>query len=310
MNLLPPEVQCFYRVLRALLAYTNEQRHVLPNLNSRAVLSGAFSASEGRKLGDALWADNSLLESFIAQNPAHLSPQELDIATGWQHRVAGDFVVVRHLKAYTVFLASREPRAYGVVGLLTPLSELLRWPLPALVRGVLLPFGDRITYDGVLTTHSILFGPGVRRGLNSSYRRAKERWGIITSLLPPKTPPSREQVCRDVRARNARVLDVFRRELYGSRLSTEAADRHIAVARAFASEYLPAMDPPRLLVNVTAADVRAYLTDRPPREARGILRSLERLVRFLYDSERMDPDIAEPLLALLSSYRRGVAGLA
>ena len=51
-----------------------------------------------------------------------------------------------------------------------------------MVQTVLLPFKDQIVYDGLLTSYSISFGPGIRRSLNESFKEAKARHGIVTSL--------------------------------------------------------------------------------------------------------------------------------
>ena len=76
-----------------------------------------------------------------------------------------------------------------------------------LAETVLLPFKGMIVYDGLMSSYRISFGPGIRRRLNESFKEAKARHGIVTSLpmskepLPAKAPkakpvpkpPSKEQ---------------------------------------------------------------------------------------------------------------------
>jgi hypothetical protein len=84
--------------------------------------------------------------------------------------------------------------AYGVLALSQPFEELVGPYLPVLTHTVLLPFKGMIVYDGLMTSYRISFGPGIRRSLNESFKEAKARHGIVTSLpmskepLPPKTP--------------------------------------------------------------------------------------------------------------------------
>ena len=47
---------------------------------------------------------------------------------------------------------------------------------------MLLPFKDKIIYDGLLGRYNIFFGGGTRRRLQESYGVAKERLGIVTAL--------------------------------------------------------------------------------------------------------------------------------
>ena len=42
----------------------------------------------------------------------------------------------------------------------------------------------KIVYDGLMSAYSITFGPGIRRSLNESYKKAKAVFGIVTSLPP------------------------------------------------------------------------------------------------------------------------------
>src|SRR5262249_9837997 len=101
------------------------------------------------------------------------------------------------LKNYTVFLSTGDPpSAYGVLALSQPFEDLVGPYLPVFVQTVLLPFRDKIVYDGLLTSYNISFGPGIRRSLNESYQEAKARHGIITSLpmserapVPAARPP-------------------------------------------------------------------------------------------------------------------------
>jgi hypothetical protein len=52
----------------------------------------------------------------------------------------------------------------------------------------LLPVKGQIVYDGLLNSYNISFGPGIRRSLNESFKEAKERLGIVTTLPIRETP--------------------------------------------------------------------------------------------------------------------------
>jgi hypothetical protein len=59
-----------------------------------------------------------------------------------------------------------------------------------MVETALLPFKDKIIYDGLLSSPgpAIAFGPGIRGMLNETYQQAKDRHGIVTTLPLAKTP--------------------------------------------------------------------------------------------------------------------------
>ncbi len=59
---------------------------------------------------------------------------------------------------------------------------------------MLLPFKNRIVYDGLLATYRVTFRPGIKRSLNDCFKETKNRQGIVTSLPSPalETLPTRK----------------------------------------------------------------------------------------------------------------------
>ena len=190
MNLSNEESALFFKLWFSLLAYANRHLQVVPG-----IVEPEDILDEPReqvvKIRDALVKHPELLESYIRENPATLPPEELAVVSSWRHWVSGDFFVVRFLKPYAVFLSSKEPgHLYGVISLYDPLEKVLGGgPVPIYVRVLLLPFRQRIIYDGIIVFHSIYFGPGFRASLNDTYNELKEREGIIEQLTDSSGRP-------------------------------------------------------------------------------------------------------------------------
>src|SRR5258708_3846285 len=198
MLLEPQDVELFFRLHRSLMFFVNQRLKVVPDDIANADAFAALSPQVRLKVRDALNAHVELIESFVGENPAHLSDDELDIVRSWRHLVAGRFYVFRELTKYTVFLTTTDPAiAYGVLALSQPFEELIGPYLPVLTQTVLLPFKGMIVYDGLMSSYNISFGPGIRRSLSEGFREAKPRHGIVTSLpmsatpLPPKAPKAK-----------------------------------------------------------------------------------------------------------------------
>ena len=187
--------------------FVNRRLQVISNRLSSPDAFAVLPPEPRAEVRDALNANLELIEEFVAENPAHLPDDELDIVRSWRHLVAGQFYIFRELKKHTVFLSTSSPAiAYGVLALSQPFEELTGPNLPTLTRTVLLPFKGVIVYDGLLASYNISFGPGIRRRLGQEYKEAKATHGIVTSLpvskvpLPPKAtkpkpipkPPTRE----------------------------------------------------------------------------------------------------------------------
>jgi Domain of unknown function (DUF6398) len=194
----PQDVALFFRLHWTLMFFVNQHLKVIPDNPAGPEEFAALSPEVRLKVRDALNGKLDLIESFVAENPAHFSEDELDIIRSWRHLVAGTFYVFRKLAKYTVFLSNSNPAvAYGVLALSEPFEDLIGPNLPIMVKAVLLPFKGMIVYDGMMSAYSISFGPGIRRSLNESFKEAKLRHGIVTSLpmsdkpLPRKAPRSK-----------------------------------------------------------------------------------------------------------------------
>jgi hypothetical protein len=189
MLLSTQDVVLFFKLHLALMIFVNQRLQVIPDNLAIPEDFAALSPEIRLKLRDAFLKHTDLIPAFVGDNPAHLSEEELAIVRSWQHLVHGKFYLFRELKNCTVFLSTdKQPVAYGVLALSQPFEELVGPFLPVLTETVLLPFKDRIVYDGLLNRYNISFGSGIRRTLNESYKEAKARHGIVTSLPMPEQP--------------------------------------------------------------------------------------------------------------------------
>jgi hypothetical protein len=183
MLLKTEDAKQFFRLHGTLMLFVNQRLNVIPKTVATPEDFVDLMREGGVKLRAALNGKLDLIESFVDENPAHLPEDELDIVRSWRHLVAGRFYVFRELKKYTVFLTTTEPAiAYGVLGLSQPIEDLIGPFLPVMTQTVLLPFKGKIVYDGLMSSYNISFGPGIRRSLNKSFKEAKLRHGIVTTL--------------------------------------------------------------------------------------------------------------------------------
>lgn len=192
-QLAPDEVQLFFKLHWSLMIYVNDQLGIVPDISSPAMFS-ALSPEMRVQVRDALVKQPKLIDRFVDENLFGLTDEERSIVQSWQHFVAGRFFIFRHLKHYTIFLDEQQEAAYGVLALSDPFEELIGASLPVLVETVLLPFRDKIVYDGLLKEFNISWGGGSKRSLNETYKSVKEKVGIVTSLpAKPAATSSRQR---------------------------------------------------------------------------------------------------------------------
>jgi len=182
MKLSRDDAAYFFLLYSSVLAYTNRQLNILPGIGTAEEVA-RLPQQDVVKLREEFHGKVELLTRYLDENPGGFSPEDLEIVASWRQRASGDFYILRHLKAYTVFASEKPTHLYGVLGLEQPIQDVLHGaPLPVRVRAVLLPFRERIIYDGFMGIYRITFGPGIRRDFNETYRRLKDSEGIIESL--------------------------------------------------------------------------------------------------------------------------------
>ncbi len=182
--ILPDEdVKLFYKLNWGLLLYVNRKYYIIPGLNVPD-FRGQKMEHIG-KLHEKLYSNPQLIASFVAENPQKFNEEELGIIKGWKNFVKDGFVVMSHLDEYSVFLKTdKDPKASGVLGLYDEIEVFTPF-LPMFVETTLLPFRGKIVYCGVISPHNVYMGPGIRKGFQVDYERAKSRYGIILSLDTP-----------------------------------------------------------------------------------------------------------------------------
>lgn len=197
MKLPPEDVKLFYKLMWPLQFYVNQQRQILPHVDSLEAYM-ACPQEDKLQVRNALYENIDLVDAFVAENPAHLSADELAIVQNWKRFVSGDFYIVRFLKKAAIFVDSKDPpQAYAVLGLTDSLEDVFygRKP-PILIQTVLLPFKGCIIYDGLLNFYNIFFGSGIRGNLKEIYMAAKQNDRIIETLEPERQPPKKKRAPR------------------------------------------------------------------------------------------------------------------
>ncbi len=188
MQLSNGEIDLFYELYRPLLIYTNKKFGIIKGLNTAEDIR-KLSFQEIDKVRTMKYKNPEIFDSFIAENPSNFSTDKLQMIRTWKNFVQGEFFICRYLKNYTAFLEAQAlSRVYGVLALTTLFKEMVGPSLPVMVEITLLPFKDKIIYDGIFFKRSIHFGSGIRRTINDAYQKSKSVYGAITSL-PFESPP-------------------------------------------------------------------------------------------------------------------------
>lgn len=190
MNLSREDAQLFFKLFLALLAYTNRQHNIVPEVITSDDIR-RLTTQQTAAIRDQVYAHPEILTRYLDENPHHFTPEELNIVASWQHRVSGKFYLMRSLKKYAVFMSTENPvHIYGVLGIFDPFEVMVQGrPLPVYFETTLLPFKTKIIYDGIILPYRVSFGKGIRTSLDAQYNRLKRNEGIIEQLVSSEGAP-------------------------------------------------------------------------------------------------------------------------
>jgi hypothetical protein len=181
MKLLPEEATLFYKLLFHLQYYVlinsddNKQ-----NISKKEYI--AFPVNKKMKYRNDLWSNNDWIDKYVNLNPDNFVEEELEIIEKWKNRVNDKFFIERCLKKYAVFI-SGQSKVYGVVGITEDIDEIISPnEIPAYIETVLLPFKNKIIYDGLFSRYAMSFGRGIREMFKETYNKAKVENQIILKL--------------------------------------------------------------------------------------------------------------------------------
>ena len=194
MQISQADAALFFKLMPALQTFANQRFKIIKDLNSVEQYQN-ISNEKRAKLRNAVYKKPELIDEFVRENPFGLPPDEIAIISGWKNFVAGNFFIDRLLKKYAIFIGN--DKVYGVLALAEPLQVVLGgMPFPAYVKTVLLPFKDKIIYDGLLEGYNVIFGRGISGSMANTYRAAKQQGKIIESLDPDWQPSEKKTTIR------------------------------------------------------------------------------------------------------------------
>ena len=133
------------------------------------------------KCRDQLNKHPYLLENYIKSYSKSLHSEQIKIIEGFKQKIKGDFIILKCLKENAVFIDIDEKKVYMVKALNDRFDELFDF-FPVYCNATLLPFNNKIIYDGFLTSQSLRFGKNLRYEFNEIYKNAKNKNDIIWTI--------------------------------------------------------------------------------------------------------------------------------
>ncbi|NQU88426.1 MAG: hypothetical protein HQ541_21990 [Mariniphaga sp.] len=124
-------------------------------------------------------ANSYLLHEYIEKN-SNLPGSDKEILLGFNLKLSSKFVILKQLKSYAIFMDIETDKFYAVLALFDPFQKIIDC-LPVLVKATILPFNDKIIYDGFLTRETYI-GKNMEKNMLNQYKESKVNKLIIKRL--------------------------------------------------------------------------------------------------------------------------------
>ena len=181
MRLRERDIENFFKLHKSLVLYVNNKKHLIKGISTISDLQDAHFKKIA-ELRTMAVKDPTLIDSFIKENPFEFTGNELNTIDHWKEGIFDTFFIVRYEKDMAIFYHPKTERCYGVLSLNDQLSDMLGLYTPRVVQTWLIPFKDRIVYDGLIAPYNITVGRSMGKNLRAEHEEAVVKHGVLTSF--------------------------------------------------------------------------------------------------------------------------------
>lgn len=180
MILSTSEYRTFFKAHLDLLYFIAQNNRIIPE---NASFHDFVETDLATKMScrDLLIENKAILDDYLQAHSKTLSNRQRTIIRDFKRAITGDFIIYQCLRDYAVFIHMQDNQFYGVKALGDRFDQLFN-DFPALVNATILPFGDKIIYDGFLVSQPLRFGPSYLATINKDYGLALREKRIKTRL--------------------------------------------------------------------------------------------------------------------------------
>ena len=122
-----------------------------------------------------------LLNDYLSQHFDDFETGRIKILEGLRKMISVNFFILKYLKHHAVCMDLKTSKAYLVKALTDRFDKLVRGT-PKKVKATILPYKDKIIYDGFLESYRFRIGKVYKKNLNMLYKNAKEKNELISDI--------------------------------------------------------------------------------------------------------------------------------
>lgn len=180
MTLTDIEYKTFLKIHIDFLFFVGQKSKIIDDtMNFKKFVDTDFSVK--LKCRDFFLDNKVILDDYLTTNFNKLTTEQISILTGFKKTITSDFVIFKCLTNNAIFIDTKDNKFYAVKALGDRFDHFFE-RFPVLVQTTLLPFKEKIVYDGFMKSQGIYFGQGMKSKMNEDYKKAKKNNNILSTI--------------------------------------------------------------------------------------------------------------------------------
>jgi len=127
------------------------------------------------------YKDTSIIDEFISDSQTK-EQRVIDLLLSWKRFIHDEFIFIKMFPECAVIQNTQTQQYYSILGLNSDFDEIFPSNQVRLIQTTLLPFFDKIVWDGLIQTSQGMFNPSFAKELVESCKNARRKGLLITSI--------------------------------------------------------------------------------------------------------------------------------
>ena len=161
------DAKLFYKIYFALLDFTNKKYKI--NQKVKIYNHHGINPYEINDIVDTFWENKEgIVLEFCFANPYKFNKKELEFTKNFKNGIRNLFIIAKYELEYTAFMD--KDKIYMVKGLNDNIDNIISYQeLPYVVTTSIIPFGDVLVYDGLLSSINVKMSIGFDDVVDKEY---------------------------------------------------------------------------------------------------------------------------------------------
>ena len=180
MNLTKSEYQEYLGAHLKLLQFVGIELNIIP----RKMTLKQFLDIDSQikfKCRQEFIKSKDILDKYLEVNSVNLSLNEINILNSFKKRITSKFIILKCLTHYAIFIDTKSDDIFAVKSLSDSFNYFFD-SFPVIVSATILPFKDKIIYDGFFEGPVMYVGSNMTKSFLSEYKSAKVHGLIISTI--------------------------------------------------------------------------------------------------------------------------------